>query len=100
MPRRSGGRGFQGGLNWYRCRTEGWNGELEVFAGRRIEVPALFMAGRRDWGMHQVPGALERMLEACPRMGEPVVVEGAGHWVQQEQPGAVVAGVLELLRMG
>ena len=95
-----GRTGFQGGLNWYRCRTEGWNADLEVFAGRRIEVPALFVAGRRDWGMHQVPGALERMLAVCPRMGAPVVVEGAGHWVQQERPGQVVSALLGLVRAG
>lgn len=95
-----GRTGFQGGLNWYRCRTEGWNADLEVFAGRTIDVPAVFVAGRRDWGMHQVPGALERMRAVCPRMGAPVVVEGAGHWVQQERPGAVVEAVLGLLGAG
>ena len=91
--------GFQGGLNWYRCRTEGWNGDLEVFAGRTIEVPALFVAGRQDWGMHQMPGALERMRATCPQMGAPLVVQGAGHWVQQEQPSSVVEALLELLAL-
>ncbi|MDE2517259.1 MAG: alpha/beta fold hydrolase [Rhodospirillales bacterium] len=88
--------GFQGALNWYRCRTGAISlGDLEVFAGRQIEVPAAFIAGAQDWGIHQVPGALERMREeACARMGPPVLVEGAGHWVQQERPGEVVAGVL------
>lgn len=92
-----GRTGFQGGLQWYRCRTEGRNGELEMFSGRTIDVPALFLAGRRDWGMHQAPGALERMRQACPRMADPIVVEGAGHWVLQEQPRAVVQALLDLL---
>ena len=87
--------GFQGGLNWYRCRTSGrFEAEQQVFAGRRIEVPALFIAGKSDWGAFQVPGALDNMQNmACARFLGSHFVEAAGHWVQQEQPAAV----LELL---
>ena len=86
-----GRTGFQGGLNWYRCRTTGlFEAEHEVFAGRRIDVPALFIAGAADWGAEQTPGALQRMREACPAMGEIARLPGAGHWVQQEQPEAVL----------
>ena len=88
--------GFQGALNWYRCRTGAVSlAGLEVFAGRAIDVPAVFIAGARDWGIHQVPGALARMRHAaCTKMDAPVLVEGAGHWVQQEQPEAVLAELL------
>ena len=91
--------GFQGGLQWYRCRTEGNGlGELQVFSGRRIEVPSLFIAGRSDWGIYQVPGAIEKMrATACADMRDVVLVEGAGHWVQQEQPDAVNAALLSFL---
>jgi pimeloyl-ACP methyl ester carboxylesterase len=82
--------GFQGGLQWYRCRTQGVNADLNVFAGRTIDVPAMFVAGRSDWGIYQVPGAIERMQEsACTRMLGCHLLEGAGHWVQQEQPERV-----------
>ena len=62
--------GFQGGLNWYASRTsDPLQAELALFAGRRIEVPSMFIAGAQDWGMQQVPGAIERMQhEACARM--------------------------------
>ncbi|MBS0524873.1 MAG: alpha/beta fold hydrolase [Proteobacteria bacterium] len=92
--------GFQGGLNWYRVRTTGrTNGELEVFTGRTIDVPSTFISGRSDWGIYQVPGALERMQKsACTRMKEIHLVEGAGHWVQQEQPDEVNRLLLNFLR--
>jgi len=92
--------GFQGGLNWYRCRTSGrFEAEQQVFAGRSIDVPALFIAGKSDWGAFQVPGALEKMQsEACARFLGCHFVAGAGHWVQQEQPAAVLELLAKFLR--
>ena len=83
--------GFQGGLHWYRCRTEGkYEAELQLFAGRTIDVPSLFIAGKSDWGVYQVPGSVERMQDAaCTRMQGCHLIDGAGHWVQQEQPERV-----------
>ena len=94
--------GFQGGLNWYRCQTQNVDGaELELFSGRQIEVPSLFIAGRNDWGIYQVPGSIERMQDrACTRMRSPVLVDGAGHWVQQEQPEKVSEWLIEFLNEG
>jgi len=92
--------GFQGGLNWYRCATGGGGGgdeEMLMFSRMRVRVPAMYIAGEWDWGTWQMPGAVGRMREVCTRMGPAgegfVIVEGAGHWVQQEQP-AVVLGYL------
>ena len=91
--------GFQGGLQWYRCRTQGVNADLDVFAGRTIDVPAMFIAGRSDWGIYQAPGAIERMQErACPRMLGCHLLAGAGHWVQQEQSERVSELLIEFLR--
>ena len=94
--------GFQGGLQWYRCRTEGIDtAELELFSGRTIDVPAIFIAGKSDWGYLQVPGACEAMREnACTRMLGCHLVDGAGHWVQQEQPERVSEILVEFLRGG
>jgi len=91
--------GFQGGLNWYRCSTSGMNArDLRLFAGRAIEVPAMFIAGAADWGVHQAPGALEAMAKrACARFAGSHLIEGAGHWVQQEQPQAVADRLLAFL---
>ncbi len=92
--------GFQGGLQWYRAGTSGLNTrEISLFAGRRIEVPSLFIAGASDWGVYQAPGVLEAMQNsACADLRGCHLVEGAGHWVQQEQPEAVGALLLDFLR--
>ena len=79
--------GFQASLNWYRCKTTGrFSGELELFDGRTIDVPSCFIAGASDWGIHQTAGAFEKMqAEALTDMRGCHLVDGAGHWVQQEQ---------------
>ncbi|MBL8351801.1 MAG: alpha/beta fold hydrolase [Burkholderiaceae bacterium] len=92
--------GFQGGLNWYRCSIgEAHQAELQIFAGRRIEVPALYLAGRADWGTFQRPGAFEAMQSrVCPQLRGCHLIDGAGHWVQQEQPEAVNRLLLDFLQ--
>ena len=92
--------GFQGGLQWYRTRTSGlFEAEQEVFSGRTIDQPSCFISGTSDWGVFQTPGAFERMQEkACTRMLACHLVDGAGHWVQQEQPEAVTRLLLDFLR--
>ncbi len=92
--------GFQGGLQWYRCGTEpAQSAELQLFAGRTIDVPSMFIAGQSDWGTHQNPGAFERMQgAACTQMKACHLIDGAGHWVQQEQPGAVSRLLQDFLR--
>jgi len=92
--------GFQGGLQWYRCGTSGaFTAELETFSGRTIDVPSCFIAGQQDWGTYQRPGALEAMQKkACTNMLGVHLLDGAGHWVQQEQPEAVSRLLLEFLR--
>jgi hypothetical protein len=69
--------GFQGGLQWYRCLTGKYVNELETFSGRTIDVPACFIAGKSDWGVYQVPGALERMeTTACTQWRGTHLVDG------------------------
>jgi pimeloyl-ACP methyl ester carboxylesterase len=87
--------GFQGGLQWYRCGTSGaFIPELQLWSARTIDVPSCFISGRQDWGTYQRPGVFEAMqTKACTRMIGCHLVDGAGHWVQQEQP-AEVSGLL------
>ncbi len=94
-----GRTGFQGGLNWYRSGGNSGNrGNLELFSGMKIEKPAMFVAGRQDWGIFQRPGAIAKMRnEVCTNMGEIQLVDNAGHWVQQEQPESVLKLLLDFL---
>ena len=90
--------GFQGGLQWYRCGTSGaFTPELQTWSGRTIDVPSCFISGKQDWGTYQRPGVFEAMQSrACSNMIGCHLVDGAGHWVQQEQPARsqpAVAGV-------
>jgi pimeloyl-ACP methyl ester carboxylesterase len=91
--------GFQGGLQWYRCgQTPRFLSESQVFAGRTIDVPACFISGASDWGVHQRPGALEAMKSrVCVDYRGTHLIKGAGHWVQQEQSDAVIEHLLAFL---
>ena len=92
--------GFQGGLQWYRCIFS-WDQdkELSAYHGQSIDVPACFIAGEKDWGVYQKPGALEAMQStACSQLKSVDLVRGAGHWVQQEQSGEVARLLIVFLR--
>jgi len=92
--------GFQGGLQWYRCATDSrCIAEFKLFSGRTIDVPACFIAGRSDWGVYQKPQDIDKMRErVCTQMRGCHLLDGAGHWVQQEQPEKVSELLLQFLR--
>ena len=94
-----GRTGFQGGLQSYRCRTSArFQQDLSVFHGLRVQVPMTFLAGRQDWGWAQFPGALQAMESTfCPDYRGTHLIDGAGHWLQQEQPEATVRHILSFL---
>ena len=94
-----GRTGFQGGLQSYRIgQNPTWTAELQLFSGKTIDVPSLFIAGKSDWGVHQRAGSLDAMTQrACTQMRGVHLIAGAGHWVQQEQPAAVCRLLLEFL---
>ena len=71
---------------------------MQLFAGRTIDVPSIFIGGMSDWGIYQTPGAFERTQEVCTRMVSCQLLDGAGHWVQQEQPARVSELLLDFLK--
>jgi pimeloyl-ACP methyl ester carboxylesterase len=89
-----GRTGFQGGLQSYRIgRTPRLAAETQLFAGRTIDVPALFLSGKADWGVYQRAGSLDGMKRSCTKFEGVELIDGAGHWVQQEKAAAVAARV-------
>jgi len=92
--------GFQGGLNWFRCHTGSiGKSEIDLFSGRMIDVPSCFIAGRADWGTYRKPGALERMQQGVYSNFKGIhLIDGAGHWVQQEQPERFNTLLLDFLQ--
>ena len=96
--------GFTGALQGYRVRRGSDPksiAELQTFSGRTIDVPSIFIAGKSDWGVYQTPGAMESMQNsACTRMVGFHLLDGAGHWVQQEQPEQVNKLLIAFLEDG
>jgi len=87
--------GFTGGLNYYRNLDRTWELTADL-AGRRVEPPALFLTGSRDpVGRFMPPELMDGWVTD---LRGKVVIEGAGHWVQQERPGEVNDALLSFLR--
>jgi pimeloyl-ACP methyl ester carboxylesterase len=91
-----GRTGFQGALQAYRVFSDPrLTAELRLFSGRTIDVPSLFIGGTRDWGTWSAPGALDAMkAHATTRLKDIELIDGAGHWIQQERPDRLAALLL------
>ncbi len=87
-----GRTGLRGGLNWYRNIDRNW----EVTAPwdeQTIDMPALFLAGSRDSTMQWMSPEVMKGRVTDLRT---VIVDGAGHWIQQERPEEVNAALLAM----
>ncbi|HYK80311.1 MAG TPA: alpha/beta hydrolase [Micropepsaceae bacterium] len=97
-----GRTGFTGALQGYRVRRGGDPksiAEMLTFSGRTIDVPSMYIAGKSDWGVYQTPGAVDKMQNnACTHMIGFHLLDGAGHWVQQEQPEQVSKLLIQFLQ--
>jgi pimeloyl-ACP methyl ester carboxylesterase len=91
--------GFRGGLNWYRNIDRNWD-LTAPWQGAVINQPALFIAGTHDAVIRGVIGerALAEIERMVPNIQGKVLIEGAGHWVQQERPREVNAAIVEFLK--
>ena len=91
--------GFRGGLNWYRNIDRNWE-LLAPWAGAKVTVPALYMAGDRDLvlsfrGMDRLLPALKQFV---PDLRQTIVLPGCGHWTQQERAAEVNSAMLQFLK--
>jgi pimeloyl-ACP methyl ester carboxylesterase len=89
--------GFTGGLNRYRNVDRDWY-DFAGYAGAPITVPALFIGGSKDgptiWGA----AAIERFPQTVPNLRTSTILDGCGHWVQQERASEVNGLLLEFLK--
>jgi pimeloyl-ACP methyl ester carboxylesterase len=91
--------GFRKSLNRYRNQERDWE-RLTGLDGARITRPACFIAGSRDGVLRFVPNVdlVENMKRWVDDLRVCELIEGAGHWIQQERPAEVNAILLRFLR--
>lgn len=91
--------GFRGGLNWYRNIDRNW--ELTApWQGAQIHQPSIFIAGSQDEVVTGLIGAkrVNDMDKVLPNLRRKLLIEGAGHWIQQECANEVNAALIEFLK--
>jgi pimeloyl-ACP methyl ester carboxylesterase len=91
--------GFRGGLNWYRNIDRNW--ELTAaWQDAQIRQPSLFLAGSKDGVITGLIGAkrLADMERVLTNLKAKIILDGAGHWVQQERPDEVNAALIAFLK--
>jgi pimeloyl-ACP methyl ester carboxylesterase len=82
--------GFRGPLNRYRNSQRDFD-YLSRFAGRTIDQPSLFIGGTRDLVLKMFPGVdWQTVMRAqLTDLRGVHLLDGCGHWTQQERPDAV-----------
>lgn len=91
--------GFRGGLNWYRNIDRNW--ELTApWQDAQINQPSLFIAGANDAVITGLIGAkrVNELDKVLPNLKQKLIVDGAGHWIQQERPDEVNAALIGFLK--
>lgn len=86
--------GFRGSVSWYRNFDRNWERHPQIGVAR-IEVPCLMVTA--EWDLVLSPAMAEGMDERCSDL-EKVMIEGCGHWTQQEKPEELNALMIRWLR--
>jgi pimeloyl-ACP methyl ester carboxylesterase len=91
--------GFRGGLNWYRNIDRNWE-LLAPFAGAKVTVPALYIAGDRDVVVTfpKMDQLISNLNLFVPDLTQTIMLPGCGHWTQQERASEVNAALIAFLR--
>jgi pimeloyl-ACP methyl ester carboxylesterase len=89
--------GFHGPLAWWRNIDRGWE-LMAPFAGAAVAVPALHMAGDRDFVATVFSQDIATQSTLVPKLRPPIMLPGCGHWTQQERAPEVSAAIIDFLR--
>jgi pimeloyl-ACP methyl ester carboxylesterase len=87
--------GFTGGLNYYRNLDRDWELSADL-AGAKITAPAYFIAGAEDAVIRFTPTS--KMDAVLTDLRGTLLLEGAGHWIQQERAAEVSAALIDFAR--
>jgi pimeloyl-ACP methyl ester carboxylesterase len=91
--------GFRGGLNWYRNIDRNWE-LLAPFAGAKVTIPALYIAGDRDVVVKfpRMDELIANLKLFVPNLTKTILLPGCGHWTQQERAEEVNAALIAFVR--
>ncbi|MER5501510.1 alpha/beta hydrolase [Streptomyces sp. NPDC002561] len=76
--------GMSGALNRYRNMDRDWE-DLADFRGRPITQPSLFIGGASDASTTWLADAIRAYPTTLPGLVSSHVLDGCGHWIQQER---------------
>ncbi len=88
--------GLFGPVSFYRNLDANWERSKDMPASR-YSMPTGFITGSLDPVNLMMPGAVEAMADVLPDFRGATVIDGAGHWVQQEKPAETNAALLSFL---
>lgn len=80
--------GLTGPLNRYRNMDRDWE-DLADFDGAPITQPSLFIGGSQDASTTWLADAIKAYPVTLPGLTASHILDGCGHWIQQEQPTEV-----------
>jgi len=89
--------GFRGPLSWWRNIDRSWE-LLAPFVGAKVTVPALYMAGDRDFAATVFSQFITKQSAMVPKLRPAIMLPGCGHWTEQERAPEVSAAMIEFLR--
>jgi pimeloyl-ACP methyl ester carboxylesterase len=89
--------GFRGPLAWWRNIDRSWE-LLAPFAGATVTIPALYIAGDRDFVAATFSQAIAKQSAMVPKLRPAIMLPGCGHWTQQERAPEVSAAINDFLR--
>jgi pimeloyl-ACP methyl ester carboxylesterase len=89
--------GFRGPLAWYRDVDRSWE-LLAPFAGATVTIPALYIAGDRDFVAAVFSPFIAKQSAMVPRLRPAIMLPGCGHWTQQERAPEVSVAMIDFLR--
>lgn len=88
--------GFFGPVSWYRNLDANFDRMQDVPASR-VSMPSFFIGGDRDGVIAGRPEMVDAMVHLLPDYRGKVMLDGAGHWTQQERPDAFNEALLGFL---